>query len=237
MILKPWRGLLLPPALGIIPATRRRATAVNTLILLHLQGTSGSTSFPDVAGGTVWTANGSAAISTAQGKFGGSSLSVTGSGSSYISTPNTNLYTFSGDFTVECWMYPSGTQGANATVTQGASSGAFQIGYDGSTQFGSASALVAWDVQSTTLPTVNAWNHVAISRSGSTLRAFIGGTLTASATRTGGYSGGTGSAERIGQNNTGTAFPFAGYVQEYRVSNIARYTSNFTPSSTPFAVD
>ena len=72
-------------------------------------------------------------------------------------------------------------------------------------------------------------------RSGSTLTAYVDGTSVGSATWTNttdsstnyvGYSGGLG----------GTTY-YNGHIDEVRISNTARYTSGFTPSTTPFQND
>ena len=49
----------------------------NVVLLLHLDGTDGSTTITDVKGNTCTTIN-TAAISTAQSKFGGASLLLDG---------------------------------------------------------------------------------------------------------------------------------------------------------------
>src|SRR3990167_7743345 len=57
-----------------------------TKLLLHMDGTNGSTTFTDEIGKTV-TANGNAQISTAQSKFGGASGLFNGAGD-WIDVPS-----------------------------------------------------------------------------------------------------------------------------------------------------
>ncbi len=78
----------------------------------------------------------------------------------------------------------------------------------------------------------NQWIHVAVVRSSGTLTAYIDGT------------GGTGASYstaitspgpfRIGVHENGGS-TWQGFIDEYRVSNTARYTNNFTAPTAPFA--
>jgi hypothetical protein len=77
---------------------------------------------------------------------------------------------------------------------------------------------------------VGVWTHVAVSRSGSTIRMFVNGTLTSSATDSINYNSSTGTY--IGADLS--AQYFNGYVSNIRlVKGTAVYTSSFTPSTTP----
>ncbi len=91
-------------------------------------------------------------------------------------------------------------------------------------------------------PTItnNSWNHVAgvFDISDSTMMIFINGQLRASekATITPDV---VSSPFSIGNtvNGGGYSFPFDGEIDEVRISNVARYTSNFSSNETPFIVD
>ncbi|MCS7092643.1 MAG: DUF2341 domain-containing protein [Patescibacteria group bacterium] len=98
----------------------------------------------------------------------------------------------------------------------------------------------------------NQWHHIAVTRNSSTgeMRIFVNGNQDAI---------GTGPTGNISyRNNRTTSYPnsdpylvigaekhdagssypsYNGYVDEVRISNIVRYTSNFTPPSHPFAPD
>jgi len=77
-------------------------------ILLHMDGTNGSTSFPDATGAHTVTAYGNAAVSTAQSQFSGASLLVDGgTPGDYLEVPNSSDWELgSNPFTVECWIHP-----------------------------------------------------------------------------------------------------------------------------------
>jgi hypothetical protein len=86
---------------------------------------------------------------------------------------------------------------------------------------------VADDVTgATTIPT-SAWNHIAITRSGSSLKVFLNGNVDGAVTNTRNYTQGS-ATFRIGASASGTAF--GGYVDDLRVTKgVARYTANFIP--------
>jgi len=79
-------------------------------LLLHGDGTNGSTTITDSSPTpkTV-TAVGDAQISTAQSKFGGSSLFFNNNFANAITTPSNAAFAFdTNDFTVEAWIYQLG---------------------------------------------------------------------------------------------------------------------------------
>jgi hypothetical protein len=205
--------------------------AFNSL-LLHGDGANGSTVITDSSGSpkTV-TAVGDAQISTAQSKFGGTSIALDGTGDC-LTIP---LETFTGDFTLETWLYKTARDGSGYSVLfarQGTVPENNQFAYDLTTE-GSILTVIAGSVvigaSGTSVPT-NDWCHLAWTRSGSTVRQFVNGTQQGS----NGTSSETFSIARIGAF-TATTFEVNGYIDEVRITNgVARYTANFTPPTLPF---
>ena len=80
----------------------------NVSLLLHGDGTNGSTTIVDSSSSTkAVTAFGDAQISTAQSKFGGASIAFDGNGD-YLTIPPSAKFEFGTDpFTVEFWIYPT----------------------------------------------------------------------------------------------------------------------------------
>lgn len=86
--------------------------------------------------------------------------------------------------------------------------------------------------------TLNQWIHRAVVRSGTNLMFFKDGTVEYT------YSVGTNvvgySSERpwgIGawtKDYKSTGYQFIGYLEEFRVSNVARWTGNFTVPTKPY---
>lgn len=192
--------------------------------LSHFDGTDGSTTFTDVKGHTM-TAAGDAKVSIAQSKFGGASAYFDGTGD-YIAVSDSADWDLPGNFTIEGWAYwetPSDSKNAGVISLDGANfsfdravsnSGALRFYMDGTSLLGS-------------VPSLNAWHHVAVTREGNTVRLFLDGVYQNSAT----YSSSiVPTGLKLGNN-------LVGYLDDVRITKgVARYvsTSGFTVPTTPF---
>ena len=78
----------------------------------------------------------------------------------------------------------------------------------------------------TWLPVVDTWYHVAISRSGTDTKLFLNGTQEGSSYSDSSNYGSTKPIRIGGDENDQQCL--AGYVDNFRVSNVARYTSQFS---------
>lgn len=86
-------------------------------------------------------------------------------------------------------------------------------------------------------PATNTWYHVAVSRQGTSLRAFIDGTqLGTTQTNSVNYVRVNSDPLYIGQYFAGSANRYLnGYIDDLRITKgLARYTANFTPPTAPF---
>jgi hypothetical protein len=203
-------------------------------LLLHGNGTNGSTTITDssLTPKTV-TAVGNAQISTAQSKFGGASIALDGTGDC-LTIP---AITFTGDFTLEAWLYKTARDGSGYSVLFSTSVSSppannNQFAYDATTEGSIITAIAGSAVigaSGTSVPTNN-WCHLAWTRSGSTVRQFVNGTQQGS----NGTSSATFNISMIGALTT-ASFEVNGYIDEVRITNgVARYTANFTPPTLPF---
>lgn len=78
-----------------------------TVLLMHMDGDNGSTTFKDETGKNVIFA-GSPKISTDQSKFGGASAYFDSSNSSVLRVQKSSDFEFgTGDFTVDLWYFPT----------------------------------------------------------------------------------------------------------------------------------
>jgi len=182
------------------------------------------------------TVSGDAQISTAQSKFGGSSGLFDGTGDQ-LSFTNSGFGT--ADFTYEAWVFPN-TQvqsfGAFFIVVDDASSSNRITGqYDASGFADKFRINVGGTSIVSGTKSTGQWYHVAVVRSGTTVTFFLDGTSIGTAT----YSYDVPSHTGYIGGNTGrsTGLSFTGYIDELRVSTSARYTSNFTPSTSAFNND
>ena len=161
--------------------------------------------------------------------------SVTETG--YLRVPSSGNFG-TGNFTYEAWIYM--VEGGGNPILLANSGGAvavFRLGTTKSYLFGSnntsgQSSVTFSDLSAATFQ----WNHIALVRSSGVIKCYLNGTAsstTLSSSQT------TGAAEYIGtaRNYTSGSRLFDGYISNVRFSDIARYTSNFTPSTAPFVSD
>lgn len=207
-----------------------------TKYLIHCDGTDASTTFDDVSiyNHTV-TANGNAQVDTADKKFGTGSLLLDGSGD-YLSSAGSSQFIFgTGAFTFDFWIkLNSGATGDNTIFTTGGSAGTgVFLEYSVTTTLLQARINGVDEIVGTSAVSLNAWHHVAFVRSGSTLYCFLDGVEQGA--------GQTNSADIssnalglwIGQEDAARWF-FNGWIDEFRVSNVARWTTDFTPPSAAY---
>ena len=202
-------------------------------LLLPGNGANGSTTILDYnRSPQIITAVGNAQISTAQSKFGGSSMLFDGTGD-WLTAPDNAIYNFgTGDFTVECWIYLNAINRVNGIWTNGpAAAGSFGF-YVTSGNKLEASYYGGATVTGATSLAVNTWYHVAVSRSGTTNRVFLNGTQDATNTSS---NNNTTSKCMVGNSFTDQPDSPNGYIDDLRITKgVARYTTTFTPPAAAF---
>jgi len=177
--------------------------------------------------GILFSAFNQAQLSTAQSKFGVSSLLLDGTNDYVESTSDVDLS--SGDFTIDLWIRPNSVTGYK---------GIWQSGTSTTEQSYLLGSTVYWTVNPSTIisssVTVNAneWTMLSYERQGNTHRIYKNGTLEDTATTANKQDNGPFS---IGENGFGD---FNGYIDELRVSTVARYGgSSFTEPTSAFSPD
>lgn len=208
----------------------------NVSLLLHCDGTNGSTTIVDSSGSpkTV-TAVGNAQISTAQSNlFGGGSLLLDGNGD-YLSVNSSSAFDFgTNSFTVEAWVRLTSISGDFFIASASGNNGLF-FGYNLSNNngWGWGRAGVAWDYTSGITATTGTWYHLALCRDGTSMRLFVDGTQ-AGTTQTNSTSYNL-SQTSLTIGSQGAGFYLNGYLDEVRITKgVARYTSNFVAPTAPF---
>lgn len=166
---------------------------------------------------------GNAQVSTSVRKYGSGSYYFDGTGDYLIMPSNALLSPRTGDFTIECWLYLTAVSGEGTLFYVNVNSG-INLFLNIGSNWGIATAGVGVNNYFGTPPTQNTWNHLAVARNGSTIRAFINGVQVFSGSNTSNYAQGT---AIIGSSlSFGT---ITGYVSDFRFTNgLARYTANFT---------
>lgn len=209
----------------------------NVVLLMHMDGTNGGTTFTDVKSHTTSVGSGTPTTSTSQFKFGTASLNIP-TDSKVDVTVSANEFDFgTGAFTVEFWMYSGSTANDQHIIgnTDGANTGSWGILYSGGTHAfsmigsgGSASFTLAPALS------LNTWYHIAICRSGTSNRLFVDGTQNA-ATQTDSTNYANAVTTYAIGRCTNNARPFVGNLDDVRVTKgVARYTSNFTAPTAAF---
>jgi len=184
---------------------------------------------------------GGAAISTAQSKFGGSSMAFDGSGD-YLLSPfsQINRINTTGNFTIEFWAYFN-TVGADQRL----------IGWDNNTTglviaiytnttgnlaYYLSSTGTSWNIATAVSIggiVVNTWYHIALVRNGSTFTPYINGVAGTATTSSATLASST-LPFSIGAVGNGQS-PFNGYIDDFRITRgLARYTASFTPPTQAF---
>ena len=209
--------------------------------LLDFKGANGSTTFTDSsAKSNTVTANGNTQITTADYKYGTSSAIFDGSGDTLTIT-GSNKIDMSGDFTIEFFakidthtlnssqqvFFETTPIGSNAMVNY------LAIQYGHTTSF--PHRVYCW-VDNTTSSSLNidnislnTWHHFALVRNGSIVSFYVNGVLSGSHIHRTIKDYTTTTDWRIGNNAYQSDKPFKGKMDGFRISSVARYTTDFTP--------
>ena len=217
----------------------------NTMLLIQSNTTMGSTTFDDES-------SGDHAITVLDGCM--HAAPKIGAGMAYFSSTSDDYleansrgedwdFPNATDFTMECWMYNRTQQAANNSFlcsdTSGSNNG-FEIEWDGSYKMAMYIPMISSDkwVESDAATPVGSWWHLAIQRKDTAFTMYINGvaqTATGNTTTSNFLSA---SSLRLGQHRSSTSrYMDNTYVDEFRFSRAARYSANFTPSTTAFIDD
>ena len=207
-----------------------------TTLLLQADNVSNNatnSSFVDSSNNSLTVTSSGTPIQGSQNPFGVGNWSnyFDGSGD-YLSFPSSSNLAFgSGDFTVEAWVYLQSTALQVIYCSGATSDNNFFFSISPTSSFLGLGTKSAWVLQGSVSLSLNTWYHVAVTRSGTTLRQYVNGTEVGTTTNSTNFlSDGTGST---GSNSQSSQY-FTGYISNLRViKGTALYTSAFTPSTTP----
>lgn len=216
----------------------------NVVLLSHMDGTNGSTTFTDVKSHAM-TAVGNAQVSTGTKKMGTGSLYVDGTGDRVTLADSVDWTLGSGDFTIELWWNPATTNQLSTTVLLAQGVGGVPassawwlelVGTNGANMTFFPAVGAAYQTTTVTAHGMTAgnWYHIAVVRIGNTVDIFINGVnrTTGGGTLTGTLND---SATTLGIGDTAGSYPANGYIDEVRITKgIARYTDTFIPMVLPF---
>jgi hypothetical protein len=158
----------------------------------------------------------------------------------WLTIPNNTGFAFgSGEFTVEMWVYITGSSGTVTNYSNGQSSNSnfgwelYQVNtttmqfsvFEGATQY----------ISSSTSFKQNAWNHIACVRSSNTLTTYVNGVAGGTTANVTGVSINDPASATLKLCSYGNGSDYVtGYISNFRVvKGTAVYTAAFTPSTTP----
>jgi hypothetical protein len=217
------------PTSTVIPLPLTPPTAVtNTQFLTNF--TNGAI-FDNTAKNVVETVSG-ASLSTAQVKYGTTSMAFNGS-SDYVVTPSNALISaWGGDFTIEGWYYSNSIASTpplwtNSTANSDGMNSLY-VYANGSLGFGKVG--VNEIVSATGLWQNSRWNHTAVVRSGANVFVYLNGVQVASGAASTYVEASTVKPITLGRQYQSSPVYYNGYIQDFRVTKgYARYVANFTP--------
>ena len=188
-------------------------------------------------------------ISTTTSQFGASSLRNIGTTGTYANiTPITGFAFGTGNFTIEFWYYPTATtQQGLLGFRPGSTNGAYPaivgnyfgtVGTNGGAQARGFSYYTnsSLRISAANVLTANTWQNIAVVRNNGNTAAYINGSQVGNI-----YVDSTNyQASRCilaADEYTVGGTALNGYIDELRISNVARYTGNYTVATQPFIDD
>lgn len=204
-----------------------------TRLLCHAEDFTDSSNYKHIL------TNNNVTLNTQYKKFGNSSFHFSGSNNLQV-TPSKTFNFKNGDWTFDAWVYLR-RQNNDSFFFSGATTGSLFIGLnvsDGYLNFGIGRAGIAWDntyslgIRNTSyLNNSSQWYHLAVVKSSNKVYFFVNGQLKSTQDNVQSYSMLNGECD-IGSQ--GSAYYFNGYIDELRISNVARWTSNFSVPTTAY---
>ena len=228
----------------------------DTSLLLHSDGPNNSTSIVDDASNQAPTGTRSAAaatfnnnaiVSTAQSKFGSSSVYLDGVDNTSITVASYDQTATSNEFTLDTWVrfpvQPSAMANGFAVwfITVGDTAGRMfsTVSSDPGAGAGLAVDAAGERIRWSWNPALDQWYHMVLTRdSSNVLHLYIDGVeptvMSGNTTYTGNFFTGD---LRFGQWNSGFYAPSEFYLDEFRLSSVNRYPANFTSPTSAFVND
>jgi hypothetical protein len=183
---------------------------------------------------------GNAQVATSPVKYGSGSMYFGGTGtypsyatSNLVGPANAGLYNFrTSNFTIEAWINLSVTTTGRVIVSSGynadTGAGGWTFTYRGDISSLSLSVNANVVYSKAWSPSANIWYHVAVTRAENILRFFVDGVqIGTTSTSTDDITGS--STIVVGGNSGGANLNFLGYIDDLRITRVARYYANFTP--------
>ena len=191
--------------------------------------------------GKTVTLEGSPGFSERYSNYYGKSFYMENAQNQRVNFNASDDFQFTGDFCIECWVYPTSTSAADGSIfvlqTTTGGEAYFAFNWDPGTQFNVYlnSGSSSWQ-PSENYVNYSDWNHFALTREGTTVKIWINGVNTESTTKSGtlGYPASQQTLTRMGG---GAGSSINSYLQDFRIYNgTCKYTEDFIPGSSNPAI-
>jgi len=189
------------------------------------------------------TPSGDAQHSFEQAKINESSIKFDGTDDKLTTSTNADFALGTSDYTIEFWLYKSATMTNHSVghTSVGDSEGhGFQIEYT-SNKLG----LYIWDLNNDwthynyedSEAATGSWFHYAWVRNGTSFVLYKNGTAQSATTTSSSSISPTTNSWELGSHRSASSRYFNGFMDQIRISDTARYTSNFTAPTSEMTSD
>ena len=143
-------------------------------------------------------------------------------------------FEFTGDHTIEMWIYPTDMSSGIVPYATGGSGSADQIYISATGELYYAYGITGTIYAGAGTIASNKWQHLAVAKSGTTLRAFVDGQAVAVGLNNTSTIGSSSATASIGYRVADGFHYVFGKISDFRiVKGTAVYTEPFTPPTTP----
>ena len=201
---------------------------VNTTVLIQA-----ALGYRDVARGLPVSKFNVSEVSSVNAKFDGVSFDFQ-QGYVKVGAASDFVWKSTDTFTIEWWQNVIQNNGNNWFLAGGTGTSSCLKIYTTDLYLQTEGNAYGW-INTNTALTLNTWQHIAIVQTGGVMKLYVDGVVRMSFNANGNF-GRLDTVLSWGGGSTSN-LPCKGYMDQFRVSKIARYTEAFTPPTTPFVVD
>lgn len=207
----------------------------NTKMLLHCDGADASTTITDAVGTHTPACYQDAKLATAQKRFGTASLWLPDTPNSRIEIAAHNDLDIAGDaFTFDFWARHDDTSAGQGYFEIQAGAGLVDFCfYGGNTFLFKVTGAASIDIYGTATMENDIWYHIAVIRGWNNIANLFAICLNGQCIGTKTEAGAVTARTHM---NVGVSYlyNFEGYIDEFRFSNVARWTEPFIPYYNPY---
>ena len=221
-------------------ATNQGGIDSNTKLMLHMDGTNNGTSWTDESTASHGvSATGQVVTQTGTKKMGTASTWFPGTADYLTVADTTDFALGSSSATWDFWIRWTDitTNSINMVIDRTAGGLGYQFYWTPNQWRLWANGLTNTYVTGAQTPTLNTWYHVALVKTGTAYKIWLDGVdISTGNTGSGNFTDATsGTSLKIGADIANANREIFANIDEFRISNSARWASAFTPNSIPYS--